>query len=91
MHILEHDDEALKNGISTRSYDDVNFQSRGSDGDGAEVQTWMLLIEFSDAFDAPFASYKENCKEFAEGLTEHGVDFGTLKEEIYGLVVAMEE
>ena len=93
MHLLEHDDEASRSGSSTRSYEDMSFQRPpdGNDGEGAIAQKWMLVVEFSDAFDAPFASYKEKCKGLAEGLIAHGVDLSKLKEEIYGLVVAMEE
>ncbi|KIW68514.1 hypothetical protein PV04_04454 [Phialophora macrospora] len=89
MHLLEHDEEASRSGSSTKSYDNVNFQAPG--GGGEQGRRWMLLVEFSDQFDAPFASYKEKCKGFAEGLSAHGVDLSALKEEIYGLVIAMEE
>ena len=93
IHLLEHDDEALRSGSSTKPYDDVKFQSTATagDGTGASAHKWMLLVEFSDAFDAPFASYKEKCGEFGEGFIACGVDLGKLKEEIYGFVVVMEE
>jgi hypothetical protein len=95
MHLLEHDEEASRSGNSTKSYDNVNFQAGGGGGGagGGDEQgrRWMLLVEFSDPFDAPFASYKEKCRGFGEGLSAHGVDLSTLKEEIYGLVIAMEE
>ncbi|EXJ60634.1 hypothetical protein A1O7_04787 [Cladophialophora yegresii CBS 114405] len=96
MHLLEHDEEASRSGNSTRSYDNVKFQAAAAvagGGGGADEQhrTWMLLVEFSDPFEAPFASYKEKCPGFSEGLGARGVDLSTLKEEIYGLVVAMEE
>lgn len=93
MHLLEHDDAASKSGSSTKSYDGVTFQTSGgeSDADGEQARKWMLLVEFCDAYDAPFASYKEKCEEFADGLVEQGVDLGKLKEEVYALVVTMEE
>ncbi|ETI24517.1 hypothetical protein G647_03886 [Cladophialophora carrionii CBS 160.54] len=94
MHLLEHDEEASRSGNSTKSYDNVNFQTAiAGGGGGADEQgpKWMLLVEFTDPFGAPFASYKEKCRGFSEGLSAHGVDLSTLKEEIYGLVVAMEE
>lgn len=90
LHVLEHDDEASRSGSSTKSYEDVKFQQVTSSAGEAGMK-WMLLVEFSDAFDAPFASYKEKCKALAEGLMEHGIDLSKLKEEIYGLSVVMEE
>ena len=93
MHLLEHDDGASKSGSSTRSYDGVAFQAStsGSGADSEDERKYILLMEFSDAYDAPFASYKEKCGELGDGLREHGVDLGRLTEEIYGLVVALEE
>jgi hypothetical protein len=88
MHLIEHDEAASKSGSSTKSYDNVRFQGAKND----ENQTrWMLLAEFSDAFDAPYASYKEKCPALGAGLRDRGVDMASVKEEIYGLVVAMEE
>lgn len=90
LHLLEHDEEASRSGSATKSYEDVKFQQAASSADEAGMR-WMLLVEFSDAFDAPFASYKDKCKALAEGLVEHGVDPSKVKEEIYGLSVVMEE
>ncbi|KIW19611.1 hypothetical protein PV08_00184 [Exophiala spinifera] len=57
MHLLEHDDSASTAGSSTKSYDNVNFQSPLSGGgEGGKAQRWMLLAEFSDPFGAPFAT-----------------------------------
>ncbi|KAJ9617309.1 hypothetical protein H2200_001030 [Cladophialophora chaetospira] len=98
IHLLEHDDEASKSGSSTKSYTGLDVpasKSQPAAGSGGEEveneRKWMLLVEFTDAFDAPYASYKERCLELATGLTERGVDLKRLKEEIYGLVVVMEE
>ena len=91
IHLLEHDEEASRSGNSTKSYENVKFERAERDGDGEEGCQWMLLTEFSDPFEAPWASYPVKSMDFANGLTENGVDLAQLKEEFYGLVIAMEE
>ncbi|OAP61492.1 hypothetical protein AYL99_03695 [Fonsecaea erecta] len=95
MHVLEHDEAATSSGSSTKSYDEVNFKKKKNEGPESSSPEappqWMVLLEFTDPFGAPFASYDHNSDDLRQGLADHGVDVSKLTQELFGLFVVMEE
>ncbi|KAI1622050.1 hypothetical protein EDD37DRAFT_503725 [Exophiala viscosa] len=86
LHLLEHDNAASKSGSSTKSYEEVRFQTTEADDKGESQGRWMLLIEFAEPFGAPFSRAFTLTDTIADKLNEQ--DAMDIEVRLYSLVCA---
>lgn len=87
LHLLEQDDAATTSGNSTKSYEEVRFET--IEGDGERQERWMLLIEFAEPFGAPFSKAFMLTDTIADKLEEQ--EAADLDVRLYSLICAASE
>ena len=85
LHLIEHDDVASCSGSSTKSYDEVRFQSARSAVEGR----WIVLIEFAEPLGAPFSKHRLLTASFLSQL--EALEASDVQARFYGLICAMNE
>ncbi|KAK5216034.1 hypothetical protein LTR72_010910 [Exophiala xenobiotica] len=88
LHLLEQDDAATTSGNSTKSYEEVRFETIEG-GDGKRQQRWMLLIEFAEPFGAPFSRAFTLTDTIADKLEEQ--DAYEIDVRLYSLICTASE
>ena len=84
VHLMEHDEAATNSGNSSRSYDAARFQDKR---EGGGAGRWIVLVEFSEPSQAPFASGPALVKNAANELEKNGANDVVWR--IYGLICAI--
>ncbi|KIX09713.1 uncharacterized protein Z518_00794 [Rhinocladiella mackenziei CBS 650.93] len=85
LHLLEHDHEATQSGSSTKSYEEVRFQTSKS----KNQCRWMILIEFAEPVGAPFAKHRGLTENLVEQMEKF--EMRDVETRFYGLICAMNE